>query len=157
MAIYAVHSSAADSEPAAAFERAEFLRTGFAPAAFVFGPFWLLAKRLWLALAAWVLGAALVGFALAIGALQGEAALLLYTLCNLFLGLEGRALQGQTLARNGRPLVEIVGGADAEEAERAYLARALAPRATSSAAFSRAGTPPRGGPHIIGLFPEAGG
>ena len=156
MAIYAVHSPA-DGDPASAFDRAEFLPTGFSPAAFVFGPFWLLANRLWLALAAWVLCAALVGFAVAIGALNGGAALLLYSLSNLFLGLEGRVLQGETLARYGRPLVDIVGGADADEAERAYLARSLAPRAAASASAARATIPQRGGPQVIGFFPEAGG
>ena len=156
MATYAVHS-ADEGDPASAFDRAEFLRTGFSPAAFVFGPFWLLANRLWLALAGWLLGAALIGFAVAIGVLNGGTALLLYSLSNLFLGLEGRELLGETLARYGRPLVDIVGGADAEEAERAYLARSLAPRAAAPAGAARAPTAPRGGPHIIGFFPEAGG
>jgi Protein of unknown function (DUF2628) len=157
MAIYAVHSPAADGDPAAAFERAEFLRVGFSAAALIFGPFWLLTKRLWLALAIWILGAAIVGLALASGALNGGTGFVLYVLSAVFLGLEGRALQGEALARNGRPLVEIVGGADSEDAERAFLARALGPRPAPSAPVSRAAPPPRGGPQIIGFFPEAGG
>jgi hypothetical protein len=155
MAIYAVHSPSNDIDPAAAFDRSEFLRVGFSTAALIFGPFWLVAKGLWLALAGWILGAAIIGLALAFGALDGGAALLLYALSALFLGLEGRALQGETLARNGRPLVEIIGGADAEDAERAFLARALSRRQSSQATVVRA--PPRGGPQVIGLFPEAGG
>jgi hypothetical protein len=157
MAIYAVHSPAVDGDPAAAFDRSEFLRVGFSTAALIFAPFWLLAKRLWLALAVWIFCAAVVGLALGFGALDGGAALLLYLLSAVYLGLEGRALQGETFARHGRPLVEIIGGADAQEAECAFLARALAPRPAASATASRAATPPRGGPHIIGFFPEAGG
>jgi hypothetical protein len=156
MALYAVHSPAADRDPTTVFDRAEFLKVGFSPGALVFGPFWLLAKRLWRALAVWVLGAAIIGFALAFRALDGEAALLLYALSAVFLGLEGRALQAETLARNGLPLVEIVGGADAEEAERAFLERARAPAPAYSAIVPRAGSPPHGGPHVIGFFPEAG-
>jgi hypothetical protein len=157
MAIYAVHSPAFDGDPAAAFDRSKFLRVGFSTAALIFGPFWLLAKRLWLALAVWIFCAAVVGLALAYGALDGKAAFALYALSALFLGLEARALQGETLARNGRPMVEIVGGADLQDAERAFLARMMAPRPAASAALSRAATPPRGGPHIIGFFPEAAG
>ncbi len=156
MAIYAVHSPAFDSDPAAAFDRSKFLRVGFSTAALIFAPFWLLAKRLWLALAVWIFCAAVVGLALAYGALDGGAALLLYLLSAVYLGLEGRALQGETLARNGRPLVEIVGGADLPDAERAFLARALAPRPAAATAAPRA-APSSRGPHIIGFFPEAGG
>jgi hypothetical protein len=156
MAIYAVHSPLSDVDPTAAFDRSEFLRVGFSTAALVLGPFWLLAKRLWRGLAIWIVGAAIVGFALASGTIGGGTAFMLYALSAVFLGVEGNALQGETLARSGRPLVQIVGGADPEEAELKFLAATLSSRPAPSAAV-RPAAAPRGGPHIIGFFPEAGG
>lgn len=154
MAIYAVHSPALDGDPAAAFDRARTLRQGFAFWALVFGPAWLLFKGLWLALATWILGAVLVGLAIGAGFLPPGAGVALYWLASLFLGIEGRAMQGRALARNGRPLADIVGGADADDAARGFLARALknpAPLPT------RASVPPASGPpQVLGLFPEAG-
>jgi hypothetical protein len=157
MAIYAVHSPAHERDPVAAFERARTLKLGFAIWAFVFGPFWLLAKGLWLALAGWVLGAAIVGATVATGVLRPEAGSALYWLAALFLGFEGRALQAAALTRAGRPLADIVGGLGVDDAERGFLARALDASAHPPAAAARAGfAPPRGESSIIGLFPEAG-
>jgi hypothetical protein len=157
MAIYAVHSPALDRDPVAAFDRARTLKLGFSLGAFVFGPLWLLARGLWLALAAFGLGAALVIIAVGFGALTPALALALYGLSALFLGLEGRGLQATALTRAGKPLADIVAGPAAVDAERAFLARALEARPATPAG-PRANPPAaRGGPEIIGLFPEAGG
>ncbi len=132
MSIYAVHCPAGDGD-AAALERAKFLKLGFCRAAFVFGPLWLLAHRLWRPLALWLLGAALVGFALAGGALGADAAFWLYALSALYLGLEGRALQGAALARRGRPLADVVCAPNSSTAEHGFFAR----RVRSSSAARR--------------------
>jgi Protein of unknown function (DUF2628) len=153
MAIYAVHSPALVGNPAAAFDRAKVLRLGFAAWGFVFAPLWLLFKRLWLALGAWILGAAVVGFAIAFGLLRPGAGFVLYGLAALFIGIEGRALQGWALARRGLPLADIVAAADSETAEREFLARALAEPARGAAS---AGPAPPSAHEIIGLFPWAG-
>ena len=126
MAIYAFHSPALDRGAASALESATVLRLGFAPWGFVFGPIWLLAKRLWLALGAWILGAAVVGFAVSSGLLRPETAVILYWLAALFIGIDGRALQGWALARRGSPLADIVAAGTSESAEREFFARALA-------------------------------
>jgi len=156
MAIFAVHSPTLDGDPAAGYERAEILRLGFAIWAFVFGPLWLLANRLWLVLGAWILGAAIVGSAMAFGVLRPWAGLSLYWLAALLLGLEGRAMQGRALTRRGLPLADIVSAGDCETAERGFLARALARPAGSGGSRSTNPTPP-GAHDIIGLFPRAGG
>ena len=153
MAIYAVHSPALVDNPAAAFDRAKVLRLGFAAWGFVFGPLWLLSKRLWLALGAFIVGAAIVGFAIWFGALRPGAGFVLYGLAALFIGIEGRALQGWALARGGLPLADIVAAADSETAMREFLARALAAPARGAAS---AGPAPPSGHEIIGLFPRAG-
>ena len=155
MAIYAVHCSAGDGEPATALERAEFLKLGFCAAALVLGPIWLLAHRLWRPLALWIVAAALVGFAAAGGVLGANAAFWLYALSALYLGLEGRALQGAALTRGGRPLADLVCAPDLSIAELGFLARARvrpAPRSAPPAAF---GPPPSASPDVLGLFPEA--
>jgi hypothetical protein len=156
MAIYAVHCSAGDGEPATALERAEFLKLGFCAAALVFGPIWLLAHRLWRSLALWIAAAALVGFAVAGGVLGANAAFWLYALSALHLGLEGRALQGAALARGGWPLADLVCAPDFSTAELGFLARAPARPAPHSAPRAAFGPPPSTSPDVLGLFPEAG-
>src|SRR5271156_618365 len=142
MAIYAVHSPALVGNPAAAFDRAKVLRLGFAAWGLVFAPFWLLSKRLWLAHRGSGLGAPIVGFAIAFGVLRPGAGFVLYGLAALFVGIEGRALQGWALARRGLPLADIVAAADSETAEREFLARALAGPARRAASPR---PPPAGG------------
>ena len=153
MAIYACHSPALDRGAASALESATVLRLGFAPWGFVFGPIWLLAKRLWLALGAWILGAAVVGFAIAFGVLRPGAGFALYALAALFIGIEGRALQSWALARRGLPLADIVSASDSETAELVFLSRSLSAAATSASGSSRSA---HANAHdIIGLFPNA--
>ncbi len=132
-------------------------RVGFVWPALVFGPLWLLARRLWRPLALWIVVAALAGAATAYGLLNPGAAFWLYVLAALYLGFEGRALEAAELTRGGRPLADIVCAVDSSGAEHAFFARAAdlaeAPRPPAS---------PRGpaadAPHaVIGLFPEAGG
>ena len=155
MAIYAVHCPAGEAELAKAFERAHFLRLGHCRAATVFGPLWLAAHRLWRPLGLWLLGAAIVGAAVAFRLIGSEAALWLYVLSAFYLGLEARAFEGAALVRGGEPLVDVVCAADAASAERAFFARALAlpPPLRAAASGSTAGRPPE----VLGLFPEAGG
>jgi hypothetical protein len=129
------------------------LRLGFAPWGFVFGPLWLLAKRLWLALGAWILGAVVVGLAVVSGFLRPETAVVLYWLAALFIGIEGRALQGWALVRRGSPLADIVAAISSESAERECFARALAAPARGVASV---GPAPSNAQEIIGLFPRAG-
>jgi hypothetical protein len=156
MAIYRVHVPE-DLDPLAAADRTRFVREGFAFWALALGPLWLLAKRQWMALAVWILGAALVGIAISAGLLPEHAAGWLYWLVALYLGFEGRNIVSAALERSGAPLVDVAVGADRPTAERAFFSRwpdlAEAPRTTAA--------PTRGAgaasPGIIGLFPEAGG
>jgi hypothetical protein len=162
MAIYAVHCPALDRDPQAAFELARTVKQGFAFWGLVFGPLWLLFHGLWLALAAWILGAAIVGVAVVIGVLSPFVASALYVLSAVFIGLHGRMLHSAWLTWLGRPLSDIVTAPARVDAERGFLARALAetpiasiaPRGAS--ASSAPGPGPRGDQNIIGLFPEAG-
>jgi hypothetical protein len=158
MTIFAAHCAPEFRRSSEALEQARVYRVGFVWPALIFGPLWLVARRLWRPLGLWIVAAALVGAAATYGLLNPGAAFLLYLLAALYLGLEGRALEAAALTRRGRPLADIVCAADSSGAERAFFARAadsgdLAP----PPAPQRSGPAP-GAPHsVIGLFPEAGG
>ncbi len=126
---------------------------GFCYFGFVFGPFWLAAKRLWPPLLVYVAGAALIGFLAASGVVAAPAILALEILAALFIGLEGRNWVGGALARRGLPLVDVIEARDEDEAARVYFTRALAVAPPSPSAARSA--PPRSGQDVIGLFPEA--
>ncbi len=157
MTIFAAHCAPEFPRSSEALEQARVFRVGFVWPALVFGPLWLIARRLWRPLALWIVAAALVGVATRHGWLDAGAAFWLYVLAALYLGFEGRALEAAALTRRGRPLADIVCAADSSGAERTFFARA--------AEMAEAGRPPppRGGPAagaphaVIGLFPEAGG
>jgi hypothetical protein len=158
MTIFAAHCAPEFPRSSEALEQARVFRVGFVWPALVFGPLWLVARRLWRPLALWIVAAALVGAATAQGLLDLAAAFWLYALAALYLGYEGRALEAAALTRRGRPLADIVCAADSPGAERAFFTRSA-----DLAEAPRPPTPPRGGlaagaPHaVIGLFPEAGG
>jgi len=158
MTIFAAHCAPEFPRSSKALEQARVFRVGFVWPALVFGPLWLLARRLWRPLALWIVAAALVGAATTYGLLNPAAAFWLYGLAALYLGVEGRALEAAALTRGGRPLADIVCTADSSGAERTFFARA-----DDLAEAPRPPAPPRGGPAadarhaVIGLFPEAGG
>ena len=94
------------------------VREGFSWGAFLFGPFWLLAHRLWLPALLWFVAAAAavllasIGGALALPALQ------------FLLGCHARDLRRRALARRGYALAHVVAERDEERA----LARLVAAR-----------------------------
>ncbi len=158
MTIFAAHCAPEFPRSSEALEQARVFRVGFVWPALVFGPLWLIARRLWRPLALWIVAAALVGAATRHGWLDPGAAFWLYVLAALYLGFEGRALEAAALTRRGRPLADIVCAADSSSAEHAFFARAA-----DLAEAPRPPAPPRSGPAagaphaVIGLFPEAGG
>jgi hypothetical protein len=132
-------------------ESARAARTGFSFAALVFGPLWLLVRGLWLALAGYVIAAALIAGLVGYGWLRPGAAVALFALAELYLGVEGRALAVASRARRGRPLVDVIYARSGLEAEKLYFERALA---AAPAAAPRGVARREEG--VIGSFPEAG-
>ena len=98
------------------------LREGFSLWAFLFGPFWLLWHRCWLA----ALGVVLAEVALAF--LPGAAGLALPLAFQLLLGWHGRDLLRWTRERRGWRLAQVVVAADEERALARLWARAPALR-----------------------------
>jgi Protein of unknown function (DUF2628) len=170
MSVYTVYQPPlrpADSSPAT--DRFVFVRDGFSWWAFLLTPLWMLRHRLWLVLTVYVL--ALAGIDAALRALGASALTLMVVgaLVSLFVGLEAGTLRRLTLSGRGWRNIGVVGGHDAEEAERrffdAWVRRTVAQRSAppeasaSSPSPSPATTDPfsaeRSG--VIGLFPEPGG
>lgn len=155
MAIYRVLLPAGTGDPAVLAARAVFVREGFCWAALIFGPLWLLARGLWLALGAWCLGAAIILTGAHYARAPGFAVEGLYWLSALWLGLEGRGLVAAARRRAGYRFVDIAVGADATAAELGFFSRWRAEPAPP-APPARASAPAAPA-HVIGLFPEAGG
>ena len=145
MQIYTVHEPMRAAEGLE--ERADglvFVREGFSLAAFLFGPFWLAAHRLWLPLAAYAgaflllqgLFAILPGGAGAIGAVMA--------LASLGFALEANTLWRWGLERRGYRLAGTAVGKNFEECEHRFLTGWLAELNTparATAAPSAAPTP----------------
>ncbi|MCA0422443.1 MAG: DUF2628 domain-containing protein [Proteobacteria bacterium] len=156
MQVYTVHRAKRGATP----EAVEFVPDGFSYGAFVFGPFWLAYRRLWLVLAIVLMAIAIItGIEYAAGlnpAIGGALSLL----TGLFLGLEGNQLVRWTLERNGRPALAVVTGKNLDEAEFRYFSEI---GGTPSGTSYPAGLPrtaisgDAGGGPVLGLFPSPGG
>jgi hypothetical protein len=79
-------------------------------------------------------------------------------LLQALIGLEANSLRRWTLARHGRPAVDVVTGADRDEAEAKAFARWLDARPTQFTRHPASAAPlasPRRSEPVIGLFPDA--
>jgi hypothetical protein len=156
MQSFTVHLPEGRRPTLAEAEKAVFVAEGFSFPAFVFGGFWLAYKRLWLALAVFLIGlAVLTGLGIALH-LHPLAASALSFLLNLYLGIEGNDILRRTLERGGMPAAGIVTGRKQDDAEAAFFARLPL---EAAAAPARTGVLPvwRGGNEVLGMFPQPGG
>jgi len=174
MPVYTVHAPQSSGDDLRATDKFTFVRDGFHLWAMIFGPFWLIWNRLWVATLGWVVVTAVLEIVLArLGA--GRIAIASADfLVALLLGFEAASLQRWTLsARNWRQL-DIVVADDEDAAERRFFDRWTAGRRGPNydpltverggppptrdipgVAFSK--PPPLPESSIIGLFPEPGG
>jgi hypothetical protein len=104
------------------------VREGFSWGAFLFGPFWLLLRGLWLAALLWLVVAA------AVALLAPAATAAVLPALQFLLGCHARDLQRRALARRGYAQAHVVAERDEERA----LARLLAARPDLAAAWGRA-------------------
>lgn len=153
-------ASLADARGRVALEEAVLLKDGFSLPAFIFTGFWLLAKRLWLALAVFVALWAAIGFGGRWLGLDPLALALAQGLIGLFLGLEGHALIERKLVRKGFSVAGVVEARDEDAAERRFFELAEANGATGlapSAGAVASPAAPRASaqPVVLGLFPDA--
>ena len=104
------------------------VREAFSWGAFLFGPFWLLLRGLWLAALVWLLAAA------SIVLLLPALAVAILPAAQFLLGCHARDLRRRALARRGYEQAHVVVERDEERA----LARLLAARPELAAAWGRA-------------------
>lgn len=119
--------------------RASIVRLGFSRAALVFGPFWLLYQRLWIAALVWIVAeAAFIIFALP--HVGPDAGLAVDALAHFWLGFEATQLLA---AKAGRRAVvtDLVEAGDRDEAEIRVFHRLLPPPLPAVAATGPAPEP----------------
>jgi hypothetical protein len=160
MPVFTVHA------PVAAVRRADsdrfvFVRDGFHFWAFLFGPLWFIAHRLWLVLAAYVVVVAAV-IGLTVGLRTGDDALgIVLLIVALLTGYEAANAQRWTLSRGWWRELGIVVSDDAEAAERRFFAQWTGEAASAGSSIHHAPPPlPTGrsgaAGDVIGLFPQPG-
>jgi Protein of unknown function (DUF2628) len=135
MLIYTVHEP--HSPPTALDDRADalvFVKEGFSMPAFLLGPFWLAAQRLWLGLLLYV-----VGLLLLLGIFQilpgGKGAIgSVLVLASLAFGLEANAIRRWGLERRGYQMIGTAAGKSFEECEHRFLTGWIAGTSAASTA-----------------------
>lgn len=158
MSVYTVHEPLPrKGETSADPDRFAFVRDGFYFWAFLFGPLWMLRRRLWLVTVLYIIViAALEAGMWAVNA-PGAARFVVGFLLALLVGFEAGSLRRWTLTRRGWKNLGVVVGDDLESAERRFFA-AWSPLSEPSA---RTPSQPHKLPKsddssIIGLFPQPG-
>jgi hypothetical protein len=161
MPVFTVHEPPPrdGDDGSAAADRFVFVRDGFSMWAFVFAPFWMVWRGLWLVLLLYAVLIALLQAGLwALGAAT-VVKFVVGVLVALLIGFEAPSLRRWTLARRKWINHGVVVADDEEAAERrffdAWVARATRPPAgppplSPQQPYRPAADPP----DVIGLFPE---
>src|SRR6516225_11265563 len=174
MPVYTVHAPQSYGADLRATDKFAFVRDGFHLWAMIFGPFWLIWNRLWIATLGWIVVIAVLDVGLARLGAGRSAIWFADILVAILLGLEAASLQRWTLSRGKWRQLDIVVADDEDAAERRFFERWTNGSRGSSydpLTVDRGGPPPtrnipgqpfskpppplpQGG--IIGLFPEPG-
>ena len=174
MPVYTVHAPDAGGADLRSTDRFVFVRDGFHFWAALFGPLWLIAYRLWLALIGWVIAVIALDLVLRQLGAGSSAILLADIIVALLMGFEAASLRRWTLSRNHWTQLDVVIADDEEAAERRFFDRWAkkqqgivndqqavdrgAPPPTRNVTGQPFSRPPEvPGSGIIGLFPEPGG
>jgi hypothetical protein len=161
MAIYTVHQPPLKrDEERRGPDRFRFVRDGFYFWAFLFGPIWMLYRRLWLVLLGYVVLGVVLHLALFLVGAPPGAMLAAQFLLAILIGLEAGTLRRWTLQRRGWRNLGVVAAHRAEEAERRFFDtwEGNEPGAPTPDPFLPATSPLMrrrdSSDDIVGLFPE---
>jgi Protein of unknown function (DUF2628) len=121
MKVYTTHCL-----PNAPREDALFIKDGFSWPAFLFPAIWFIIKRLWLALALYILAVAVISATASATDLSGGSIFVILLGLNLILGFEANKLNRRALARRGFAEEGPFVGEDLEEVELKYFQSQLA-------------------------------
>lgn len=132
------------------------VREGFSKVAFFFAPFWLIAKRCWIALALWAVAFVAVVAFVSLANVGGAPATLLLWLPNLAIGLENAWIRARSLERRGYTLAGAAMGRTREEAEAHFFVDWLAGHAEEPVRPQAASAYQRPASAAFGFFPQPG-
>jgi hypothetical protein len=144
-------------------DRFVFVRERFSLGAFLFGPLWMISRRLWVVLVIYVVAVGFLEFGLQVMGVGWAALAGVYLIIQVLVGLEAAGLRRWTRLRHGWRDCGVVIADDLEMAERRFFdTRALlqytsAPAATSMPSRQVLAQVESARPDVIGLFPEPGG
>jgi hypothetical protein len=142
-------------------DRFIFLPERFSLGAFVFGPWWMIWRRLWVVLIVYLVGVGLIGYGLRLLGIGWFAVAIVFGLIHLLVGLDATSLVRWTRVRHGWRECGIVIADDLDMAERRFFDNRMAPRTPAQPSSVPAAGPLAAAqtshPDIIGLFPEPGG
>ncbi len=122
MTVFTVHEP--PNAPLSPIDRAEklrFVKEGFSWGAALVAPVWLAAKGEWIALAAYLAAAAVLGMILAALGAEPAWVSLIFLAANVVLGFEAGELERWSLARAGWREIGLVSGRTREECERRFF------------------------------------
>lgn len=119
---YTVHEPPNPKEsPADQAEALVFVRDGFNWFAFFLAPIWMLVNRLWVALIAYIVVAAVLFGTLAAIGIAPEWVGLASIALNLLVALEADSIERWTLQMRGWQMIGSVSGANMRECERRFF------------------------------------
>ncbi len=152
MAIFTVHVPPGTTNATRRADRTIFVREGFSVPAFLFGPVFLLYRRLWLATLGWCVLAVLLATLAHVLHLPVWSVTALFFLLALMTGLEASTLRQAGLGRRGYIFAALLASATRDEAERAFFrGEGLRPPLQRPVAGMKAPET-----EVIGIFPRAG-
>lgn len=144
-------------------DRFIFLRERFRLGAFLFGPLWMIWRRLWVVLIIYLVVVGFIGYGLQVVGVGWFASAFVLGLIHLLIGLEATTLVRWTRVRHGWRDCGVVIADDLELAERRFFDSRMALRPVCGPAPASAAEPlsvahvGSSGPDVVGLFPEPGG
>ena len=112
-------------------DRFIFFRERFSLAAFLFGPLWMIWRRLWLVLVIYLVATSLIELGLRSLGIPSAARTAVYLLLQLLIAIEATNLRRWTLVRRGWRDRGIVFGDDLELAEQRFFAANAAASSTA--------------------------
>lgn len=169
MPVFTVHAPVDEVASARNADGITFIRDGFHVWAFVFGPFWLLVNRLWLAFLGYILIIGGLEIAIALLNVPSSARMLVMLLVAALMGMEAANIKRWSYSRRRWREIGLVVADDEEMAERRFFEQrrghlespvdAIATRHFAPSTSYPPPLPPRlgGQRDVIGLFPEPGG
>jgi hypothetical protein len=120
--IYTVHEPRQPSaDPLRRSEEIELVKEGFSWPAFIFGPLWLIAKRMWLVLAGFAALWLLVQLSFMVLPGGANAVGIAWLIISLGFGLEANEFHRWTLERKGYRTLAAVAGNSLEDCEHRFF------------------------------------